>query len=80
MENAVGKGENRNNLHFLPFPRCFQKGFYFHTGVEKSSLFSEGLKFPRTILTLNNPNTRSLSKIYGSLSYYYYFLNKSYQN
>ena len=29
MENKVGKGENAGYQHFLLFPQCFQKAFFF---------------------------------------------------
>ena len=28
VENIVGKGENADNQHFLPFPQCFQKASF----------------------------------------------------
>ena len=29
VKNIVGKGENAGYQHFLPFPQCFQKAFFF---------------------------------------------------
>ena len=29
VENILGKGENAGNQHFLLFPKCFQKAFFF---------------------------------------------------
>ena len=29
VENIVGKGENAGYQHFLLFPQCFQKAFFF---------------------------------------------------
>ena len=29
FENIVGKGENAGYQHFLLFPQCFQKSFFF---------------------------------------------------
>ena len=29
VENIVGKGENASYQHFLLFPQCFQKAFFF---------------------------------------------------
>ena len=29
VENIVGKGENAGDQHFLLFPQCFQKAFFF---------------------------------------------------
>ena len=30
IENIVGKGENAGYQHFLLFPQCFQKPFFFN--------------------------------------------------
>ena len=36
VENIVGKGENAGSQHFLLFPQCFQKVFFFFFKVVKS--------------------------------------------